>query len=316
MTKGNCRVTNVKTTNRSVGVLIYFGICFFLALVLIPPNQINAQTLDSIQTENVLFKSEGVRLAGTIYKPRNSHAAVVLVHGSDPVPRMTELAELLAKNNISVFTYDKRGVGESEGVYVGPEVGTNNIDPTNLTLLAKDASAAVNLLKKQTQNIPIGLMGVSQAGWIIPIAAKENHKIEFMVLFSCPVITTLEQLRFQFYTNGRTDFWENHTEADAREHTLHDPDKYQFIDTDPKVALNELSIPGLWLFGEQDIQIPVKMCLEQLNALKVQGKSFEYSLFPALGHNTVYASITAPVDISIQWIKQKSIALRKNRLKK
>ncbi|WP_337125305.1 hypothetical protein, partial [Staphylococcus aureus] len=91
-----------------------------------------------------------------------------------------------------------------------------------------------------------------------------NQSVQFMVLFSSPTITTLEQLRFQFYTNGREDFWETHTDEDSREHTLNAPDKYEFEATDPKVFLNSLSIPGLWLFGEQDIQVPVKMCVEQL----------------------------------------------------
>ena len=158
----------------------------------------------------------------------------------------------------------------------------------------------------------IGLVGFSQAGWIIPITASKNPQIEFMVLFSCPTITTLEQLRFQFYTNGNNQFWENHTDADARDHTKNDPDKYQFVATDPKISLNTLSIPGLWLFGEQDIQIPVKLCIEQLNTFKVQGKPFDYTLFPALGHNTVLDSDTTPFDISIQWIKQKTLNNKKH----
>ncbi len=275
-----------------------------MLLVLTALNQLPAQTVDSIQTKDVTFESEGVDLAGTIYTPTNAHAAVVLVHGSDRVPRMTEFAARLAKNGIAVLTYDKRGVGASGGVYAGPEVGTNNISVANLKLLAKDASVAVNTLHEQHESLAIGLVGFSQAGWIIPIAAKENPLVEYMVLFSCPTITTLEQLRFQFYTNGRSDFWENHTEKDARNHIKNDPDRYQFEATDPKVALSTLSIPGLWIFGEKDIQIPVKLGIEHLNTLKAEGKPFEYILFPTLGHNTAYADTTAPVDISMHWIKQ------------
>jgi pimeloyl-ACP methyl ester carboxylesterase len=137
-----------------------------------------------------------------------------------------------------------------------------------------------------------------------------------MVLFSCPTITTLEQLRFQFYTNGNNNFWDNHTDADARKHTKNDSDKYQFVATDPKTSLNTLSIPGLWLFGEKDIQIPVKLCIEQLNTFKVQGKPFEYTLFPTLGHNTSFESDTAPFDISIQWIKQKTLNNKKSKVSK
>ncbi|MFN3299079.1 MAG: alpha/beta hydrolase family protein [Sediminibacterium sp.] len=262
--------------------------------------------------QDVKFESQGVTLVGSILTPKNPFAAVVIVHDSDPVKREIEFAKRLAKEGIAVLTYDKRGVGESGGVYIGPSVGTNNIDTTNLKLLSQDARAAVKKFRTylKDKKMPIGLVGFSQAGWIIPIAASNNPLVEFMVLFSCPTITTLEQLRFQFYTNGNNNFWNNHTESDAREHTKNDPDRYQFIATDPKISLNTLSIPGLWLFGEKDIQIPVKLCIEELNTFKVQGKPFEYTLFPTLGHNTASDNYTAPVDISIQWIKQKAFNSR------
>lgn len=293
--------------NFSLSFKTSYLLLFFLMIL----NQAVAQSSDSIKTEDITFESEGAIIIGTIYKPKHPQAAVVIVHGSGQERRMNGFAKLLAKSGISVLTYDKRGVGGSGGIYAGPEVGTNNIDSANLNLLAKDARAAVNLLHQQNKNTPVGLVGFSQAGWIIPIAASNNPLVEFMVLFSCPTITTLEQLRFQFYTNGNNDFWENHTEADAREHLKNDPDRYQFTATDPKIPLNTLSIPGLWLFGEKDIQIPVKLCIEHLNTFKAQDKPFEYTLFPTLGHNTSSADIRTPVDISINWIKQKAAKIKK-----
>ncbi|MGC4041821.1 MAG: alpha/beta hydrolase [Flavobacterium sp.] len=268
--------------------------------------------------QDVTFESQGITLAGSILEPKKPFAAVVIIHGSDPVKREMEFAKRLAQKGIAVLTYDKRGVGESGGIYVGPSVGTNNIDTTNINLLSQDANAAAKAFRSylKDKKTPIGLVGFSQAGWIIPIAASKNPQIEFMVLFSCPTITTLEQLRFQFYTNGNNNFWENHTEADAHEHTKNDPDRYQFVATDPKKSLNTLSIPGLWLFGEKDIQIPVKLCIEQLNAFKAQGKPFEYALFSKLGHNTSSDNDTAPVDISIQWIKQKALDSKKAKASK
>lgn len=268
--------------------------------------QIIASKKDSIDREHVTFDSEGVKLAGTVFLPQNYFAAVVIVHGSDQVPRMTKFANILARNSIAVLTYDKRGVGESGGIYAGPEVGTNNIDTSNLILLANDANAAVEFLQRQVADVPVGLIGASQAGWIMPIAASQNDRVDFMVLFSSPLISTLEQLRFQFYTDGNKEFWDTHTEADARYHTFNDPDRYKFVDNDPKVVLDQLSIPGLWLFGEKDIQIPVKLCIDYLNEFKVRGKPFEYVLFPSLGHNTSFTDTNVPLDIAIQWIKGKS----------
>lgn len=297
--------------------LNFFSKAFLWVLLITLPEIVFSQSID-FTIQDVKFVSEGVTLAGSILTPKKTLAAVVIVHGSDPVKREMEFAKRLAKEGIAVLTYDKRGVGESGGVYVGPSVGTNNIDITNLTLLSHDANAAVNTFRTylKDKKTPIGLVGFSQAGWIIPIAASKNPQIEFMVLFSCPTITTLEQLRFQFYTNGNNNFWENHTESDAREHIKNDPDKYQFVATDPKISLDTLSIPGLWLFGEKDIQIPVKLCMEQLNTLKAKGKPFEYALFSALAHNTASDNITEPVDISIQWIKQKALNIKKFKVSK
>ena len=77
-----------------------------------------------------------------------------------------EFAKRLVKEGVAVLTYDKRGVGESGGIYAGPSVGTNTIDTPNLNLLSRDASAAVNTFRTylKDKKTPIGLVGFSQAG--------------------------------------------------------------------------------------------------------------------------------------------------------
>ena len=288
----------------------FIKVTFLLLLQSVIVYQGFTQKNNPVIKQDVIIKSEGANLAGTIYRPKNAYASVVIVHGSGQETRMDDFAELLANNGISVLTYDKRGVGKSGGVYAGPEVGTNNVDSLNINLLAKDARAALNKIKHYNNGTPIGLLGFSQAGWIIPIAANNNPLVNFMVLFSCPTITSLEQLRFQFYTNGNTNFWVSHTEEDARNHIKNDSDRYQFISTDPKVALRNISAPSLWLFGEKDIQIPVKLCIEQINTLKSGGKPFEYTLFSNLGHNTAFTDDKTPVEVAINWIKEKTKKLK------
>ena len=213
----------LKSVDKLRGISIFYRGWFLLLLLLISLNQAKAQSSDVI-IEDIKFESEGVSLAGTIYKPQHSYAAVVIVHGSDQTPRMREFASFLADKGISVLTYDKRGVGESGGVYAGPEVGTNNVDSANLTLLAKDASATANVLHQRDNSVPIGLVGFSQAGWIIPIAANNNSIVEFMVVFCGPLVSTHEQLLFQFYTGGDSDFWDSHTETETREHIRNNAD--------------------------------------------------------------------------------------------
>lgn len=256
-------------------------------------------------TKDIKFTSEGISLAGTLFIPNKIRAAVVLVHGSGQEKRMIEFATTLVKNDIAVLTYDKRGVGESAGVYAGPEVGTNNVDFSNLSLLASDASAAVNALSNSLNNdrLSIGLMGASQAGWIIPLTAQKNKKVKFMTIFSGALITVKEQLRFQFYTNGNNNFWDTHTEEDARSHVFNDPDKYQFVDTKTNDILSGLSIPGLWIYGGKDIQVPANLSIEYLDRLKSKGKHYDYKLYPQLGHNTAFSDSEEPMQHAIQWIK-------------
>ena len=236
--------------------------------------------------EEVSFQSAGAVLAGTLVIPPKILAAAVVVHGSGRDERTLPFAYALARQGVAILTYDKRGVGGSGGIYVGPEVGTNNVDSSNLALLAQDASSAVDeLIRKLPANRgPVGLIGFSQAGWIIPLAAERNHNVQFMVLWSGPLATTHEQLRFQFYTQQNPDFWVHHTEAEAREHIKGDRDAFQFVDTDPRDALEPLSIPGLWLFGGRDVNVPVNLSLERLKTLIARGKPFEFRVFPKAGH--------------------------------
>jgi uncharacterized protein len=236
-------------------------------------------------------------------------AAVVLVHGSGRQTRNISFAQALARRGIATLTYDKRGVGKSGGVYAGPDAGTNNVDPQNLDLLAGDASAAVKELihRISSPQTPVGLVGVSQAGWIIPVAATRTPEVRFMILWSGPLVTTLEQLRFQFLTQAKADFWDHHTEAEARQHVGSDADRYSFIATDPVDSLRTLSIPGLWLYGSRDVSVPVGMSIERLEALTASGKPFKYVIFPGSGHELPFLQA---LSVSTEWLRESAVPAR------
>ncbi len=265
---------------------------------------------ERIHSETIQFTSGSATLAGTLYEPQHPFAAVVLVPGSGQQKRLAGLARLLAIDGIATLTYDKRGVGQSGGVYVGPEVGTNNVDPSNLAQLAADTNAAFGKLvaKLPSEHGPIGLLGISQAGWVIPLAAQQNTAVSFMVLFSGPLVTAREQLRFQFLTNGDERFWDTHNEAEVLRHIRHDPDRFRFVDTDPRSALATLSIPGLWLFGGRDIQVPAQLSIQRLKSLKAQGRPFEFRLFPNMGHNLLDGDPSLRLAVAIAWIRSVSAA--------
>ncbi|MDC8098551.1 hypothetical protein [Chryseobacterium rhizosphaerae] len=59
-----------------------------------------------------------------------------------------------------------------------------------------------------------------------------------------------------------------------------------------------------------------RLCIKQLNTLKVQDKPFEYTSFFKLGHNTSSSDDTAPVDTAVQWIQQKALNIKKSKASK
>jgi hypothetical protein len=64
-----------------------------------------------------------------------------------------------------------------------------------------------------------------------------------------------------------------------------------------------LSIPGVWLYGGKDIQAPVGLSIERINALTATGKLYQYKFFPELGHNTAFSKSKDQMNFAIQWIK-------------
>ncbi|MGH8208192.1 MAG: alpha/beta hydrolase family protein [Steroidobacteraceae bacterium] len=183
---------------------------------------------------------------------RVTRPAAVLVQGAGNDLPYVGLARFLAQRGIAVLAYDKRGVGDSGGTYVGPEVGTNNVSRENLNLLAEDAVAVMHVMhrEKRLDGVPCGLVGVSQAGWIIPLAALKDPDMRFMVLWSGAVETTHEDMITEQLALPDPEFWDHHTHEDVQRTMRQTVDHFDWPNLDPRDALSKLAIPGLGLFGD------------------------------------------------------------------
>lgn len=73
-------------------------------------------------------------------------------------------------------------------------------------------------------------------------------------------------------------------------------------DTDSSEDLERLSIPGLWIFSDNDAGIPVDISIEGLNALRRKGHRYDYVLFSGLGHNNMDRTFHVATD----WIERTS----------
>ena len=262
----------------------------------------------AIAHHDVSFISQGVTLRGTVYIPSKApiFAAAVWVDGSGETRRNPGLGRFLAGRGFALLTYDKRGVGKSKGVYAGPEVGTNNVSAQNLTLLADDAAAALQSLatEKRLQGVPLGLIGASQAGWIVPLAALKSRQARFMVLWSGPVETTHEEMLFEQIARRDPSFWDHHTNEDVQKIMAGVRDHFPWANFDPREALSTLTIPGLWIFGGRDRAINVDLSIKNLNGLIAASHTdYSYRLFPDYGHSL--GGHRGDVnDPSLAWIRQ------------
>lgn len=116
---------------------------------------------------NTRFAVDGVMLAGRLMVPpgADQHTPlVVYAHGSEAtgwIERARDPYQMVGRG-VSVFVYDKRGTGASEGEY-----------SQNWPRLADDLVAASAEAKRLAQGRfgRFGLVGLSQGGWIAPLAA-------------------------------------------------------------------------------------------------------------------------------------------------
>ncbi|HEY8320852.1 MAG TPA: alpha/beta fold hydrolase [Candidatus Baltobacteraceae bacterium] len=144
----------------------------------------------------------GVRIAGTLYLPdrRERVPLVVVVPGSDnggrKVWELRGYAVALAQNGIAAFVYDKRGVG-----------GSTHVARATFDQYAGDAVAIVDKLRALPGIDPsrVGLLGLSQGGWISIMAARRDPNVRFVVLGSGPSrsVEQQEMDRVEFTLRGR-----------------------------------------------------------------------------------------------------------------
>jgi len=172
---------------------------------------------DPYTEENISFINGNVKLAGTIYKPKETATfpLVILIHGSDEQTRRTtymrSLVYVLTKNHIGVVVYDKRGTGSSGG----------NMNTASFHDLANDASACIQYISRR-KDLPVtklGLFGTSQGGWIAPMVANRWKSVGFVILNVGPAVSTFKQDLDRVEYTMRGDGFDKKTIDSALQHS-------------------------------------------------------------------------------------------------
>lgn len=148
----------------------------------------------ALAEEDVVFGNGAVTLAGTVIHPTGEgpYPAIVCTHGSGPGDRQFAAYRsegiFYARLGLTALIYDRRGSGKSTGDAAGASIED----------LADDALAGVELLKtmKNIQSQEIGVSGISQGGWIAPLAASRSKDVAFVIVLSASGINPMEQSIF------------------------------------------------------------------------------------------------------------------------
>ncbi len=298
---------------------------------------------DFYKTEKVFYPNKsGISLGATLFIPNKpSTKAIVLVHGSGGQDRngyasiIRLLADVLARNGMTVLTYDKQGVGGSSGDW----------EKQNFTQLAQDALSGIGYLKnrKDLTIDKIGLGGSSQAGWIIAKAIEQSKDVDFTMLIGAagsgiPVteqnlyntkvqmeciqqfnvqqieITLLQQQYFFDYVNNRSHgkTLDSLTEIAAQDTLIRDwlfPSTLQidFINrnrwfTALEIGFNPLSVwanyknPVLMIFSQFDDSTPTNTVVSKLKQLNK--KNLKTVIIPNAQHIGLETDSVCKGDIS------------------
>ena len=234
------------------------------------------------------IEAAGARLRSVLELPAGSgpFPAVVIGHGSGRTTTSdgAGYVPFLRQRGFAVLRYDKRGVGQSTGTYRGLSAANSE---TQVAELAGDMAAAVAFLatRPRIDGRRLGLMGTSQAGWVMVAAAGRSPLVRFAIAVTGSVEPVGVNIRYEELRELPID------EAYAQLSAFTGPAGY-----DPAPTLLALGVPTLWLLGGQDRLVPTRECVKVLERLRAGGVPTEFVVYPEEGHGLLGANYWPDID--------------------
>ena len=250
----------------------------------------------------VHFTCAGAKQAGTIYLPlgKGRHPAIIWVHGAGEATRLSygPLVAAFVKRGIAFFSYDKRGVGESEGDCCPGDQG-------DFELLTADAVGAVESARSFAGIDPaqVGFTGASQAGWIAPQAAVDSRHVAFIALASPGILRYSVVQEYERFAGGEGSGKPRPSEEEIAKKLA----SVKRSGYDPAPALRKLKAPALWLFGGADRNVPPRQSAAALRLMKTKlHKNWTIIVYPGAGHGLFDSKPTDPraVPTAATWVRR------------
>lgn len=262
---------------------------FMRQLLPVESRQLERVALADTLHSEISFRNhtQNLSLGGLLFMPEGDgpFPAAVVIHGSGTSQRNNgwylTLTKHLQNSGIVVLLPDKRGSEKSEGSW-----RTSSFED-----LATDTHAAIEYLREQ-QALPIsaiGVIGMSQGGWIAPIISSQEDDLAFVVSVAGSVVTPREQLLYEENHNLRqAGFLPGISNAlayvgSANVRYLAQPELYELIvDYDPLPYWRDTSIDALALFGAEDTNVPSAESAKRLMSLN--NPHIQVKVYDGSGH--------------------------------
>lgn len=243
-------------------------------MALLPIASVRAAPAGLIE-QDITFTSGELTMHGAIIAPAAASVSrrpgMVMVHGSGRVLRegYRREAESFARSGIVTLIYDKRRK-QSE------------LD-LDFSLLADDALAGLNALRSRADVDPAktGLWGVSEGGWVAPLAASRSADVAFVVIVGGPGMPPEQQQSWNL-TNRLTGAGVSGSLLDTVSRTtlglLVGAGMFPESGYDPVPVLERVTQPVLGLWGDLDRVIPGAESMRVFQKAFDRGGNTHYTL--------------------------------------
>ncbi len=161
------------------------------------PEEVRQYGSEQALVREMTFPSGEFTIVGDLRIPTRGdlHPVILMIHGSGKATRngavpFSPMIEIFLRNGYAVFSWDKPGSGASTGHFSSEYELTENARIIVDALEVLSANPSIDLST-------VGLWGISQAGWVMPLALEMTDKISFMVVVSGGGEDGIEQGAYQ-----------------------------------------------------------------------------------------------------------------------
>lgn len=264
------------------GVVVLLGLLVVPVLITLAfPREkraLQGVKLADTKYKEVKFTNRGqdIELAGMLFLPEGDgpFPGVVIIHGAGSSQRdnawYLTMTAYLRKSGIAVLIPDKRGCVSSSGDW----------HTASFPDLATDTLAAIAYLRENHGDriSRIGVLGGSQGGQVVPIAASQSKDVAFAINLVGSAVPFHEALVFEENNNIREmGVLPGFSDVISWMSSLYirKVKQKEFWDTignyDPIPYWEKVDVPALIMYGEIDTNTPTKRSAERLKAIAKPG---------------------------------------------